>query len=148
MMWIFVLLCACAHAAEPPRAVVKRASLPDQLREQLPRRGAVVWLAGGEGSLFVMFDRDAKTIRTLTVQPAAPDATTSRKLTSAQVKRFWSLADAAWREPRGPTHEPHLDYNEELAIGDGDDAFHLEGNGSIEQPAAAALIKALVDASK
>ena len=146
MLSILSLVCACAHG-EVPRVAVARATLPDHIRDQLPRHGVVVWIAGGEGSLFVTFDRDAKTLRTRTVRPATPDVTSSRTLTAAQTKRLWLLADEAWREPRARAREPHHDYNEVLAVGDGDDAFLLEGNGSIETPAAAAAVKAVIDAS-
>lgn len=148
MIWIVSVFCACAHGGEAPRAVVSRTTLPDQVRDLLPRHGAVVWIAGGEGSLFVTFDRDARTLRTRTVRPASADVTSARTLTAAQSDRLWALADKAWREPRPPPHEPHLDHDEVLAIGDGDDAFLFDGNGSIETPAGAAAVKAMVDASR
>jgi len=144
---IRLLLALCACAAQPPRAVVARSTLPENIRVQLPTHGIVVWIAGEQGSLFVTLDRDTKMIRTRTVRPAS-DETQARTLRAEDTKRLWSLADAAWRTSRGPSHPPHLDYNEVLAVGDGDDAFYLDGHGSIEAPAAAAAVRAMLDVSK
>lgn len=155
------IVTACSHAApahspasaqgpapSTPRIITARAQLPDIVRERLPAHGVYVWLAGEAAAAFITLDRDSGTLRQRTHHHGRPDNVKEHRLGSSEVQRLWALAETAWREPAAPPHEPVLDYNEALAIGDGGDAYYLEGHGSIEQPAAAAVVKALADAAR
>jgi hypothetical protein len=145
-----VAIGACGGQQPSPQAqhVTKRAALPEELRDRVPTHGVFVWLAGGEGSELYTFDRDASTLKVLSARPGQPDEVKTKTLSAAEAKQLWDLAQAAWREGTPPPREPHLDYNETLAVGDGDATFVFDGGGSIETKAATAAIKAIVDAAR
>jgi hypothetical protein len=130
---------APAPAPAPPRwHTQSRRSM--QLDDPLPDHGITLHRHDGlGGDRLVVIDSDAKTLRD------GPNATT-RALGDAEVARFATLADAAWREPPGGETTNTSEIHSELAIGDGDDVFFMYGT---PWPAATGrLVDAIDDASR
>ena len=132
----------------PDRQITAREQLPQPIQALLPQRG--IYAAGGgmvSSAWRIVVDRDAKTIyRGTAAGPNAPsfgkmDTEATKPLSPRNDRHLAELAEAAWREPP-PTEHRHAtaDYDEVLIVVDGPDAYFVQGEGPIEQPAAANLI--------
>lgn len=65
------------------------------------------------------------------------------RLMELELQRILEIADRAWREARPPTRRPTADYDEVLAMRDGDDHFFAQGFGPLRGGAAEELVRAL-----
>ncbi|HUJ57011.1 MAG TPA: hypothetical protein VLX92_00805 [Kofleriaceae bacterium] len=159
--WLaLAVLVGCAPAAAPPpaprppappatpRRVTPLAGVPDYVVQYLPAHGIYVDIGGEEGSETIALDRETGRLRVRLAHEGRPPAISERALPRREVDRLWSLAEAAWREPPPPAHERVLDFDELLAMRDGNDAFYLDGGGKITPPAAAELVEAMAKAAR
>jgi hypothetical protein len=140
---LFALLaCGSGAPAEPARIVRPRSDLK-MPTEILPARG--VYAAGGgltSQPWRVTVDYDAQTLVAGQGAPdgAAPTAplhtTWHRDLTPAEVAGLTALTEHAWRTLPEINQHPTADYDEVIAVVDGDAALWVEGFGPLTGPAA------------
>jgi len=136
------------HPMPPRQDVSKRSDLPRKIQSLVPKHG--IYAAGGgltSAAWRIIIDADAGTIYQGTAaKPNAPsygpmDKETTTLLADADKQRLVQLAASARGEKASaapPT--PNADYDEILAVLDGDTAFFENGYGPIQQPIAAQLI--------
>jgi hypothetical protein len=132
-----------------PRQAEARSQLPAAIQPLLPRRG--IYAAGG--GLVSSAWRVVLTLEGELTAGRAPGSNApstgkltderSRMVAGADLAAIFALADRVWREKRGPNLSPTADYDEIIAIVDGDEAYFLEGFGPIRGGAAAELIARL-----
>ncbi|MCC6874255.1 MAG: hypothetical protein IT378_08085 [Sandaracinaceae bacterium] len=65
------------------------------------------------------------------------------QVSERELREIVALADRAWREPRQPSAHPTADYDEVLAMRDGDEVFFVQGFGPLRGGAVEALIARL-----
>lgn len=67
----------------------------------------------------------------------------SARVDEVELRRIVEIANRAWREARPPNRRPTADYDEVLAMRDGDDYFFAQGFGPLRGGAAEELVRAL-----
>lgn len=135
----------------PPKRPHTHVRRTTHLNDELPQHGIALHEYGIGGDDLVVIDADAKTLRYVDhrtlVDHKSKDAT--RPLTTAELARFTTLADATWREdPVGDT--PRItDVRSYLEIADGDAVFVADGTRfeAPWRPAAGRLVEAIANAS-
>jgi len=140
---------APAAFSKEPRTATARAELPEAIRPLLPAQG--IYAAGGgltSSGWRVVLSLDGSLYGGLAKGAGKPsfgpmDEEHRREVGGRELAAVFALADRVWREKREPSLSPTADYDEVVAIVDGDDAFFLQGFGPIRGGAAAELIERL-----
>jgi hypothetical protein len=138
-----------AAFSSEPRRVKPRAELPEAIQSLLPRQG--IYAAGGgltSSAWRVVLDLDGELYGGSAKGANKPsfgamDEEQRRRISGRELASVIALADEVWREKREPNLSPIADYDEIVAIVDGDEAFFLQGYGPIRGGAAAELIERL-----
>jgi hypothetical protein len=135
--------------SEEPRRAKPRADLPEAIRPLLPERG--IYAAGGGLTssgwrIALSIDGSLEGGRAKGANKPSfgeMDDKVSKKIGGRDLAAVFALADEVWREKREPNLSPTADYDEIIAIVDGDEAFFLQGYGPIRGGSAADLIERL-----
>lgn len=133
----------------PGRRNTPRDRIPAVIRNQLSDR--MIYAAGG-GMTSTPWRILLSLHRTLTAaegnQPGGASygtlpITWSTRLLEPEARDLVTLADRAWREQRSPNQHPTADYDEVLAMRDGDEHFFAQGFGPLRGGAVEELIARL-----
>lgn len=138
-----------AKFSQEPRKAEPCAGLPEAIRPLLPRQG--IYAAGGgltSSAWRVVLSLDGNLVSGEARGAGKPsfgtmDQERARRIGGRKLAAVFDLADRVWREEREPTLSPTADYDEIIAIVDGDECFFLQGFGPIRGGAAAELIERL-----
>jgi hypothetical protein len=143
--------------ASAARASQPRAKLAAAIQPLLPKRG--LYAAGGgfmSTPWRIVVELDDHGTATLRAGKGTqrggssdgPMTETTRQLDAATTADVMDCGNRAWREKREPNLHPIADYDEVLAVLDGDDTFWLEGFGPIRGGAAEQCIAKLSTLAK
>ncbi len=164
---LFAVLFACSKSAPPPAPapaegsavaidmhpapkqphVATRADLPPKIKKLVPQHG--IYAAGGgltSAPWRIVVDTDANTIyRGAGTKHNAPsfgpmETEATAPLADADKQRLMQLATDLKGEKAQPVLTPNADYDEILAVIDGDAAFFANGFGPMKAPIAVKLI--------
>lgn len=129
---------------EPGRILTPLERIPAPIRARLDSRSIYVAAEGRASSpwrVVIMRDGQAEIARGergARYTALAPQGTT--QVGSHVMHDLVLIADRAWREPRAPNRNPNPDYDEVLAMRDGDAAYFARGFGPLRGGAAEELV--------